>query len=68
MHFVSHEALYLYQGKYLESLSKQLDFPIAYNHKTLLDDWLRKDANSKYITNIEQGDFDQAVDQACKES
>ena len=68
VHFVSHEALYLYQGKYLESLSKQLDFPIAHNHKTLLDDWLKKDANTKYITNIEHGDFDQAVDQACRES
>lgn len=68
VHFVSHEALYLYQGKYLESLSKQLEFPIAHNHTTLLNDWLRKDANSKYIINIEQGDFDQAVDQACKES
>jgi len=68
VHFVSHEALYLYQGKYLESLSKRLDFPIAHNHTTLLNDWLRKDANSKYIINIQQGDFDQAVDQACKES
>ena len=68
VHFVSHEALYLYQGKYLESLAKQLGFPIAYNHKTLLDDFLKKDANIKYITAVEQGDFDQAVDQACKES
>lgn len=68
VHFVSHEALYLYQGKYLESLSKQLDFPIAHNHKTLLDDFLKKDANMKYITTVEQGDFDQAVDQACNES
>ena len=68
VHFVSHEALYLYQGKYLKSLAKQLDFPIAHNHKTLLDDWLKKDANSKYITTIKKGEFDQAVDQACNES
>jgi hypothetical protein len=65
VHFVSHEALYLYQGKYLESLAKQLDFPIAHNHTTLLDDFLKKDANIKYVKPIEKGDFD---DQATQSS
>ena len=64
VHFVSHEALYLYKGKYLESLAKQLDFPIAHNHTTLLDDFLKKDANIKYITTVEQGDFDQQATKA----
>jgi len=67
-HFVSHEALYLYQGKYLESLSKQLDFPIAFNHKTLLDDWLKLDANQKYIQTVDKGKFDNEVKQACEQS
>lgn len=69
VNFVSHEALYLYQGKYLESLSKQLDFPIAHNHTTLLNDWLKKDANTKYITNVEQGGFDeQAIKASLQDS
>jgi len=65
VHFVSHEALYLYQGKYLKSLEKQLDFPVAHNHTTLLDDFLKKDANMKYINAVEKGEFD---DQAVKAS
>jgi len=68
VHFVSHEALYLYQGKYLESLSRQLDFPIAYNHKTLLDDWLKTDSNEKYIKEIQTGKFDKEVQKACNDS
>lgn len=69
VYFVSHEALFLYQGKYLESLSKQLDFPIAYNHKTLLDDWLKKDANKIYIQKIKQGKFDeQAIKASLQDS
>jgi hypothetical protein len=65
VHFISHEALYLYQGKYLESLAKQLDFLIAHNHTTLLDDFLKKDANIKYVKAVDKGDFD---DQTTKAS
>ena len=68
VHYISHELLFLYQGQYLKSLSKQLDFPIAHNHKTLLDDFLKTDSNRKYIQNIDKGKFDDEVAKACKES
>ena len=67
-HFISHELLFLYKGKYLQSLSKQLDFPIAYNHTTVLDDYFAQDSNKKYIQNIDKGAFDDAVKKAVSES
>jgi len=62
--FVSHETLFLYKGKYLKSLADQLDFPIAHNHTTLLDDFLKKDANIKYVQKIDKGNFDDEATQA----
>ncbi len=67
-YFVSHEALYLYGSIYLRSLSKQIDFPIAYNNPTLLKDLFKIDANKKYIQKVKQGKFDKEVKKACKES
>ena len=67
-HFISHELLFLYKGKYRQSLSKQLDFPIAYNHTTILDDYFAQDSNKKYIQNIDKGAFDDAVKKAVSES
>ena len=67
-YFVSHEALYLYGSIYLQSLSKQIDFPIAYNNPTLLKDLFKIDANKKYIQKVKQGKFDKEVKKACKES
>jgi len=58
--FVSQELLYLYKGKYLQSLSKQLDFPIAYDDPRV-NNILEKDANSKYFKSVERQELDSLV-------
>ena len=68
VHYISHELLFLYKSKYLKALSKQLQFPIAYNHKTILDDYFANDSNKKYIQNIDKGAFDDEVSKAVSES
>jgi hypothetical protein len=68
MQYISTELLYLYGGSYLKTLEKNLDFPVAWNHETLLIDYLKKNTNAKYIQDIEKGDFDDEVVKACAES
>ena len=46
--FLSYELLHLYREKYLESVSRQLEFPIDYKN-TMLDTILATDTNKKYI-------------------
>ena len=58
--FISQELLYLYKGKYLQSLSKQLDFPIAYDDPRV-NNILAEDANSKYFKSIERQELDSLV-------
>lgn len=48
--YVSQELLYLYGSKYLKSLSKYLEFPIAYDD-AIVEEILKEDANAKYIHN-----------------
>jgi len=66
--FISTELLYLYGAKYLKSLEKNLQFPIAWNHETLIKDYIKKNTNSKYLTDPEKGDFDEQVVKAVSES
>jgi len=68
LQFISHELLFLYGGDYLKTVSENLDFPIAWNHQTLLNDFLKKNPNEKYLLEPEKGDFDDEVKQACTES
>jgi len=58
--FVSQELLYLYRQNYLRSLSKWLDFPIAWDD-IRLEDILAKDANQKYIQPCDATELDQTV-------
>jgi hypothetical protein len=58
--FLSTELLYLYKDKYLRSLSKQLDFPIAYNDDRI-NEILKTDTNSKYFKSIERTELDKLV-------
>ena len=46
--FVSQELLYLYRNQYIRSLSKWLDFPLAWDNPHI-DEILKNDANEKYI-------------------
>jgi hypothetical protein len=46
--YLSYELLHLYQGSYLQQISKTLDFPIAYNSSRLTE-ILTDDTNKKYV-------------------
>ena len=68
-HFISHELFFLYGANYLKILSRDLNFPIAWNHATLIDDYVKKsETNKKYIRDGGVGSFDEEVKKACKES
>ena len=68
-HFISHELFFLYGADYLKILSRDLNFPIAWNHATLIDDYVKKsETNKKYIRDGGVGSFDEEVKKACKES
>lgn len=58
--FISQELLYLYKDKYLQSLSKQLDFPIQYDDPRVFD-ILKQDANEKYFQRISLQELDKTV-------
>jgi hypothetical protein len=58
--FISQELLYLYKDKYLQSLSKQLNFPIAYDDERV-SNILEKDANEKYFQSIPLQELDKTV-------
>jgi hypothetical protein len=46
--YLSYELLHLYQGHYLEQISKTLEFPISYTD-TRVAEILKDDTNQKYI-------------------
>jgi hypothetical protein len=50
--YLSYELLHLYQGAYLQQISKTLEFPIAYNDARLTE-ILQDDTNKKYIQPVE---------------
>jgi hypothetical protein len=50
--YLSYELLHLYQGSYLEQISKTLDFPIASNDSRLTE-ILSDDTNKKYFQPVE---------------
>jgi hypothetical protein len=58
--YISQELLYLYKDKYIHSLSKQLDFPIAYDDPRVFE-ILKDDANEKYFNEIERQELDNLV-------
>ena len=68
-HFISHELFFMYGANYLKILSRDLNFPIAWNHATLIEDFLKKsETNHEYIKASDKGKFDEEVKKACKES
>jgi len=56
--YLSQELFFLYGKDYLLNLSKQINFPIAYNDP-YIDEILTMEANSKYVRPAEEGPFDQ---------
>jgi hypothetical protein len=65
--FISQELLYLYKGDYLEQISRDLDWPIAF-WDTEIDEILRNDANEKYVKKVNEYWLDFEVERATKES
>ena len=67
-YFISQELFFLYQGQYLKRIGEDLDFPVAYNHATRIEDLIRKESNRKYIKSIQEQPLDKEVYKACDES
>lgn len=65
--YISHELVYLYNRRYLKSLSQQLDFPIDYNHPEI-GNILSDNANAKYIQYVDKTDLDIVVTKAIAAS
>jgi|13_taG_2_1085334.scaffolds.fasta_scaffold00576_23 hypothetical protein len=65
--FISQELLYLYKQSYLEQLSNELDWPIAFWDPEI-DAILSHDANEKYIKDVHEYWLDFEVHRAIKES
>jgi len=68
VHFISHELFALYGIRYLQSLEKTLDFPIAWRRYSDIIELQSTNANKKYIQKIDKGDYDEEVIRACEES
>ena len=65
--FISQELLYLYKQKYLEQISRDLDWPVAYWDPEI-DEILKADANKKYIKDVHEYWLDFEVHRAQRES
>ena len=59
--YLSHELYNLYGNRYLQSISKLLDFPIAIQEP-------RQDANEKYVVQVDTQELDLEVNKAVRES
>ena len=58
--FISHELVYLYGHRYLKALSRDLDFPIAWNDPKVYE-ILKENSNEKYIKYVEDYWLDKEV-------
>ena len=59
VHYVDHEAFFLYKHKYLDWLSKILDFPIATDDR--INQFITEGANKKYVKYVEEHWLDKQV-------
>lgn len=58
--YLSQELLYLYKGHYVKNIARLLDFPVDCDNARF-EQILEKDANSKYINDIELQELDKYV-------
>lgn len=65
--FLSQELLYLYKNKYLEQVSRDLDWPMAFWDPEV-DEILKADANEKYVKTVNEYWLDFEVHRAMRES
>jgi hypothetical protein len=60
VHYLDHEAFFLYKDRYLKWLSKILDFPIAYNDPNIMK-FIEEGPNKKYVKYVEEHWLDEQV-------
>ena len=65
VHFLDHEAFFLYKQRYLKWVSKMLDFPIAYDDPKVMN-FIEEGPNKKYVNYVEDYWLDQEVWQGIK--
>lgn len=65
VHFVDHEAFFLYKTNYLRWLENTLKFPIAWDNPEILK-FIDKDANHKYIKYVDNYWLDEYVTAGCQ--
>ena len=65
-HYISQELFFLYGSDYINTVSKQLDFPVICP-TDIYKDYMKQDSNKPYIHPAE-GRFDKEVKKACEES
>jgi hypothetical protein len=63
--YLSYELLHLYRSQYLESVSRQLDFPIDYTN-ILIENIIEVDANSKYFCAVDSQPTDKLAQHASR--
>ena len=64
--YISQELFFLYGADYMNTISKQLNFPVLCPFE-IYKDYLKNDSNKPYIRPAE-GKFDNEVKKACEES
>jgi hypothetical protein len=67
VNFLSQELLYLYKSRYMEKVSADLEWPVAYWDPEI-DEILKADANKKYIKDVHEYWLDFEVHRATRES
>ena len=58
VHFIDHEAFFLYKEKYIEYLGRVLEFPVT---KKGIDNFISVDANHKYVVPIKEHWLDNEI-------
>jgi len=65
VHYLDHEAFFLYKDRYLKWLSKMLDFPIAWDNPDIMK-FIDEGPNKKYVNYVEEHWLDDQVWQGIK--
>jgi len=60
VHYLDHEAFFLYQSRYLKWLSKILEFPIDYANPDIMK-FIEEGPNKKYVKYVEEHWLDEQV-------
>ena len=60
VHYLDHEAFFLYKDRYLKWLSKILEFPIDYDNPNIMK-FIEEGPNKKYVNYVEEHWLDEQV-------